>query len=128
MTGQTHAAALAVDHLDHRALLGEVVERVGVDLADRDGVLGDGGRGRAVAAPATSNQPVRPTSSTGLVSGAELAGVERQDLVDAVHRRRQRRQPWCSTTWSMHAVRASTSAGSMAGNMPMRSWLRPSLR
>ncbi|TQM67369.1 glutamine amidotransferase-like protein [Actinomadura hallensis] len=33
-----------------------------------------------------------------------------------------------STTWSMQAVRASTSSGSMAGNMPMRSWLRPSLR
>ena len=28
----------------------------------------------------------------------------------------------------MQAVRASTSAGSTAGNMPIRSWLRPSLR
>ena len=28
----------------------------------------------------------------------------------------------------MHAVSASTSAGSIAGNMPIRSWLRPSLR
>ncbi len=28
----------------------------------------------------------------------------------------------------MHWVSASTSAGSTAGNMPMRSWLRPSLR
>ena len=34
----------------------------------------------------------------------------------------------CSTTWSMQAVSASTSAGSMAGNIAMRSWLRPSLR
>src|SRR5205807_9845319 len=33
-----------------------------------------------------------------------------------------------STTQSMHVVSASTSAGSMAGNMPTRSWLRPSLR
>jgi hypothetical protein len=32
------------------------------------------------------------------------------------------------TTWLMHAHRAATSWGSMAGNMAMRSWLRPSLR
>ena len=44
-------ARLAVDELDHRALLGEVVERVGIDLADDDGVVssqvGERGRGRA---------------------------------------------------------------------------------
>ena len=33
-----------------------------------------------------------------------------------------------STTQSMHAVSACTSAGSIAGNIPTRSWLRPSLR
>ena len=33
-----------------------------------------------------------------------------------------------STSQSMHAVSACTSEGSIAGNMPMRSWLRPSLR
>ena len=33
-----------------------------------------------------------------------------------------------SITQSMHAVRAWTSAGSTVGNMPIRSWLRPSLR
>ncbi len=33
-----------------------------------------------------------------------------------------------SITQSMHAVSALTSAGSTAGNMPTRSWLRPSLR
>ena len=33
-----------------------------------------------------------------------------------------------STTQSMHAVSACTSAGSTAGNMPTRSWLRASLR
>ena len=32
------------------------------------------------------------------------------------------------TTWLMHAHNAATSSGSMAGNMAMRSWLRPSLR
>ena len=33
-----------------------------------------------------------------------------------------------STTWSTQAVSASTSAGSIAGNIATRSWLRPSLR
>ncbi len=33
-----------------------------------------------------------------------------------------------STTHSMDSVRACTSAGSTAGNIPIRSWLRPSLR
>ena len=33
-----------------------------------------------------------------------------------------------STTKSMHAVSASTSAGSIAGYIAIRSWLRPSLR
>src|SRR5215203_1737063 len=33
-----------------------------------------------------------------------------------------------STTQSMQAVSASTSSGSTAGNIPIRSWLRPSLR
>ena len=34
----------------------------------------------------------------------------------------------CSTTQSTHWVSALTSSGSTAGNMPTRSWLRPSLR
>ena len=33
-----------------------------------------------------------------------------------------------STTWSTQRVRASTSSGSIAGNIATRSWLRPSLR
>lgn len=33
-----------------------------------------------------------------------------------------------ATRWSMQAVRASTSPGSTAGNMPTRIWLRPRLR
>src|SRR5215470_2533006 len=39
-----------------------------------------------------------------------------------------RDQDSCSTTQSMQPVSAATSAGSIAGNMPTRSWLRPSLR
>ena len=37
-------------------------------------------------------------------------------------------QARAATTWSMQRVRASTSAGSMAGKSATRSWLRPSLR
>jgi hypothetical protein len=33
-----------------------------------------------------------------------------------------------SITWSTHRVSASTSSGSIAGNIPTRNWLRPSLR
>ena len=33
-----------------------------------------------------------------------------------------------SIAQSMQAVSASTSAGSIVGNIPIRSWLRPSLR
>ena len=43
-------------------------------------------------------------------------------------RARRPRVGSAATTWSMHAVSASTSAGSTAGNIAMRSWLRPSLR
>ena len=43
-------------------------------------------------------------------------------------RRRRAHRPLLSTIQSMHPVSASTSAVSTAGNMPIRSWLRPSLR
>src|SRR6185437_697135 len=43
-------------------------------------------------------------------------------------RRRGAHRPILSTIQSTHAVSASTSDVSTAGNMPMRSWLRPSLR
>lgn len=37
-------------------------------------------------------------------------------------------QDSAATTWSMQAHSAATSSGSTAGNMPTRTWLRPSLR
>ena len=43
-------------------------------------------------------------------------------------RRRRQSQSSRSTTQSMHLVSADTSSGSTAGNIPIRSWLRPSLR
>ena len=58
-------------------------------------------------------------------------GVRRQRVVDdcarlePVHERLGYSLP---TTKSMHSVSASTSAGSIAGYIAIRSWLRPSLR
>src|SRR4051794_39813412 len=43
-------------------------------------------------------------------------------------RRRGAHRPVLSTTQSTHSVRAWTSAVSTAGNMPIRSWFRPSFR
>ena len=37
-------------------------------------------------------------------------------------------QPRASSTWSMHRVSAAMSSGSIAGNMAIRNWFRPSLR
>ena len=54
--------------------------------------------------------------------GADLLGDEdARGAVVGAH-------AWASTTKSMHLVSWRTSSGSIAGNMPMRSWLRPSLR
>ena len=125
--GPADDAHLALVDLDLRALLREVVERIGIDLADVTAMSAGAKRSSAdVAAPAMSNSPVRAITITGERSGAELLGVERQHLVD-VHAVRVRAVS-ASTTASMQAVSASTSAGSIAGNMPIRSWLRPSLR
>ena len=61
----------------------------------------------------------------------EVLAQQRRRRSRRSSRRRGRwrhRRSCCSTTQSMHAVSACTSSGSIAGNMPMRSWLRPSLR
>src|SRR5205807_1125493 len=52
----------------------------------------------------------------------------RPHWIGGVRTRLRRAGHICSRTQSMQAVRASTSAGSVAGNMAIRSWLRPSLR
>ncbi len=49
-------------------------------------------------------------------------------IMNVAARGRLQAQVSAVTAWSMHAVNALTSSGSMAGNMPTRSWLRPSLR
>src|SRR4051812_44353428 len=58
------------------------------------------------------------------VVGGDLDKLDQPDprVVEPVETQRR------STTWSTQAVSASTSAGSIAGNIAPRSWLRPSLR
>ena len=65
----------------------------------------------------------RPSSTSKCSRSSVDAGVA--DLLgdEDAHQSASR-----STTQSMQAVSACTSAGSIAGNIPMRSWLRPSLR
>ncbi len=127
LSGQRIDAELALVDLHHRPFLREVEERVGIDLADRDRVVGDAGRRRAVvAADAMSNSPCRATTMTGARSGARSSVCNVSTSSTTTSDASQ--DPIAPTTWSMQAVSAATSAGSMAGNMPMRSWLRPSLR
>ena len=73
---------------------------------------------------------------TGLVAKEVDSGV--RDLLLDQHPRQRVGQGRCaahrltpgalSTTQSTEATSASMSAGSIAGNIPTRSWLRPSLR
>ena len=81
-----------------------------------------------------SNSPIRDSSSawsqstpisTSNFSLQQLdAGVGDLLLDEDLH---QRTSPF-SRIQSIEAVSASTSAGSTEGNIPIRSWLRPSLR
>src|SRR5665811_1607299 len=73
-------------------------------------------RGERVHVPAPGDE--RGVERQGETVPDEPLGAQAKDRG---HRSR-------STTWSMHAVSACTSAGSTAGNMPTRTWLRPSLR
>ena len=95
---------------------GKVEEAVRIDAAIEPAVVPAQVPHGAVAPPAMSNHPVNAHEDRTAQAGAVVVPSE---LV--VHERR-------STTWSMQRVRAATSSGSTAGNMPMRSWLRPSLR
>ena len=59
---------------------------------------------------------------------AQALGLGRLRCEAGNRRFRTHHAPRLSTTQSMHAVSACTSGGSTAGNMPTRSWFRPSLR
>ena len=80
---------------------------------------GRGAHGRRPRAPGGAVRAGRGVVRPLGVKWRRSVGVTPTDLL-----RPQRR----SATWSMQAVSALTSSGSTAGNMPTRSWLRPSLR
>jgi hypothetical protein len=103
-----------------RAQARGVLEQRGVDLrgrADEQAVERADALGELVGAQAGGHVDLE-----ALVAQERDAGVP--DLLRDEDLRHARR----STTQSMHAVSACTSSGSIAGNMPTRSWLRPSLR
>ena len=80
------------------------------------------GRGAGHVEPALEAHEHDRTIERADVAGAELENLHR------IHVDPRECQLSASTTWSMERVRASTSDGSIAGNMAMRSWLRPNLR
>jgi hypothetical protein len=56
-------------------------------------------------------------------AGVDLEGDDREG-----GRLRDTHVASAPTTWLMHPQSAAMSSGSMAGNIAMRSWLRPSFR
>ncbi len=103
----------------HRAQPVGLRQQVGVDLggrADHDAVeLGDALL-EFGPAPAGADLDVEAGRTQQVdARRADLLGDQHSHHCDA-------------TTQSMQAVSASTSAGSTAGNIPTRNWLRPSLR
>ncbi len=104
-----------LDRLDHRAA--SVVEQRAPASVRRDPVR------REAATPGAR----RPRMSVGGHGRGRVRGLDKLDHRGQVGHRRPGAQRW-STTQSMQCVSASTSAGSTAGYMAIRSWLRPSLR
>ena len=106
--------------------------------------VADGLGARSVALPAGQRRHLRlaapgrdrrrrgdtaghPDRGRGGPHGGVRPGGVRRDRGRPLTTRNQQGQRR-STTWSMQAVRASTSDGSIAGYIAIRSWLRPSLR
>ena len=92
------------------------------------------GDGRCTTATCRGGAPdpkmqVRRAKSAACTQSARLITLGKAEAdVTGVTTVRDGGQPSRSTTQSTHAVRAATSSGSTAGNIPTRSWLRPSLR
>ena len=100
-------------------------DQIGVELgrrADQDAVELADPLGELLTAPVRC--PPRPRSSG---AGAPRRS-RRSSRPPAPYGFARRAHEPCSRIQSMHAVRACTSLGSVAGNMATRSWLRPSLR
>ena len=103
---------------EHHRELGDEHRADGVAQAGRPVRDRPHGRARPVV---RRHQPTGLTARCEQVATGTRRGIgEHAHLPSACYRR--------STTWSMQAVSADTSSGSTAGNMPTRSWLRPSLR
>jgi hypothetical protein len=77
-----HLAGLAVDELDGGALLGEVVERIGIDLTDRERAVGELGEGRRRRAGDVEPAGEPDQQDRGL-QRRQLVDVECQHLVDS---------------------------------------------
>jgi hypothetical protein len=110
-----------VDVVDADARAADDLQPVGA----RDQLRGDLRRAahdeRVVLADALGDLPVDADVDVEVL-------LEQVDAAGADVLRDQDPHAVFSTTKSMHAVSARTSSGSMAGNIPTRSWLRPSLR
>lgn len=90
----------------------------------------------SIVLPGDSQAPVLMVATIGVLSLAlpqVLVGVSgsawaiAQPLLGFVARG-PRCQAEASSTWSSTAIRALTSSGGTAGNVAMRTWLRPSFR
>ena len=127
-----HADAGAADHLQP---LG-AVDQLGGHLrgrADQDAVVVADPLAQLVLVPVDAEVDVEVLAQQLDPGVADLlldehARPRAVALGLAALRRRRAHRPSLSTIQSMQPVSACTSAVSTAGNMPIRSWLRPSLR
>ena len=114
---------------DLRPLLCEVEERIGVDVGhDGPVALLDHPVERRGRHTADVEQALQRDEHHGVPQRSDRVPVGLQDVVDRERHCRSLYERRWSTTTSMHRVRAVTSSGSMAGNIPTRNWFRPSLR
>src|SRR4029077_19117348 len=122
-----HAHACSPDHLQ----VDGARDQLGRHLrgrADQDAVVGADALGQLLRGPVDAEIDVEALAQQLHARVADLLLDEDfQALLSGV-RRGDAHAEILSTIQSIHAVSACTSPGSTAGNMPIRSWLRPSLR
>ena len=121
------AHAGAADH----AQLARALDQLRVHVrgrADEDAVVLADALGELLLAPAGSELDVEVLAQQRHARVADLLGDQHLQTLAALRAARGAHSEILSTTQSMHAVRACTSPSSVAGNMPTRSWFRPSLR
>ena len=102
--------------------------------ADHDAVVLCDALGELLGAPVHPDVHVevlaqqRHPGVADLLLDEDLGALPGLALLARGVRRRGAHRVVLSSTQSMHAVRACTSEVSTAGNIPIRSWFRPSLR